>query len=73
MTYIGKVLGGKVILPPEADLMDGAEVRVQLVKHNSGDGADLEALLSEVAEMVQELPPDLAAQHDHYIHGTPRR
>lgn len=71
MTYIGKVLDGKVILPPEVVLVDGAEVFVQLVEQKNDDG--LEDLLSEVAEMVQNLPPDLAAQHDHYIHGTPKR
>ena len=29
MTYQGKVFGGKVVLPPEANLPDGTEVRVE--------------------------------------------
>jgi len=29
MTYIGKVSGGKVILPPDAELEDGTSVRVE--------------------------------------------
>jgi hypothetical protein len=31
-----------------------------------------EALL-EVAGSAQGLPPDLAEQHDYYLHGGPRR
>jgi hypothetical protein len=43
------------------------------VVYGTGANGTLETLLSEVAEMVQDLPADLAAQHDHYIHGTPKR
>ena len=43
------------------------------IGHGTGANGTLETLLSEVAEMVRDLPPDLAAQHDHYIHGTPKR
>ena len=31
-----------------------------------------EALL-EVAGTVEGLPPDYAENHDHYLHGLPRR
>lgn len=31
------------------------------------------AFLLELAGTVPDLPPDFAAEHDHYIHGTPRR
>jgi hypothetical protein len=27
----------------------------------------------EVAGTAEGLPPDFAAEHDHYIHGTPKR
>ena len=29
--------------------------------------------MSEFAGVVQELPADYAANHDHYLHGTPKR
>jgi predicted DNA-binding antitoxin AbrB/MazE fold protein len=29
--------------------------------------------LLKYAGALNDLPPDMAAQHDHYIHGTPKR
>jgi len=29
--------------------------------------------LLEVAGVADDLPPDLAANHDHYLYGTPKR
>jgi hypothetical protein len=29
--------------------------------------------LLKIAGTVKNLPPDFAAQHDHYVHGTPKR
>lgn len=29
--------------------------------------------LLEVAGIAEELPADYAANHDHYLHGTPKR
>lgn len=29
--------------------------------------------LSELAGTVEELPADYAANHDHYLHGAPKR
>jgi len=29
--------------------------------------------LLEIAGTGEGLPPDLAQQHDHYLHGTPKR
>ena len=31
------------------------------------------AALAEFAGVVQELPADYASNHDHYLHGTPKR
>jgi hypothetical protein len=46
----------------------------QLLKEKTSPGAKSwgEALL-EVAGTVQDLPPDYAQNHDHYLHGLPRR
>jgi len=34
---------------------------------------DLSALLMAVAGKASGLPSDLAENHDHYLHGTPKR
>ncbi len=37
------------------------------------DCLSLRATLLELAGTVEGLPPDFADEHDHYIHGTPKR
>ena len=72
MSYIGTVENGVVVLPPQARLAEGTKVRVEPV------GSDevvptLEDLLAPVAGKATGLPTDMAEQHDHYLHGTPRK
>ena len=47
-------------------------MRVELVQQPARPKtlAERDAAIIGIAE---GLPPDLAAEHDHYIHGTPRR
>jgi hypothetical protein len=40
-------------------------------KDSDPDGDELVALLLRYAGQAKDLPPDLAANHDHYIHGKP--
>jgi hypothetical protein len=77
MEYSGQVRGGVVVFengtPPE-----GAKVRVAVLAPEIGaDAAQRDegtwSKLLEVAGTVEGLPPDMAEQHDHYIHGTPKR
>ena len=72
MTYRGTVKDGVVVLPPEAGLPDGTTVEVQPVSPD-GSGPDPLDELLHVAGRIEGLPRDLAAQHDHYLHGTPKR
>ena len=46
----------------------------ELLQRSSGTSSKPwgEALL-EVAGTAEGLPPDLAHNHDHYLHGAPRR
>jgi hypothetical protein len=65
------------LMPPEA-LPEGAEVEVRLVSSASeggvaADGASLYERLASVAGKATSLPPDAATQHDHYLHGTPKK
>jgi len=66
MGYVGKVRKGTVVLPPEANLPEGTTVRVEPVE-------TLAARLKDVIGAVQEMPPDWAENHDHYIHGAPKK
>jgi hypothetical protein len=65
-----------VVLAEEANLPEGTEVRVEPVargENSPGEGPTLLEQLSDVVGSVPELPPDMAQQHDHYLHGAPKR
>ena len=57
---------GVVVLPPEANLPDGTAVKIEPVE------PALRKLL-RLAGTVKNLPPDFAENHDHYLHGRPKR
>jgi hypothetical protein len=72
VTYTGQVQNGVIVLdegtPP---LPEGMKVRVE----PAGLARDLEelrTLLLSVAGQATDLPPDMAEQVDHYLHGQPR-
>ncbi len=71
MTYKGHVENGVVVLDEPASFPEGAKVRVG--PDESGRELTLAERLKDVIGIVKGLPPDFAAQHDHYIHGTPKR
>lgn len=79
MTYKGKVTNGTVVLPPDADIPEGTEVEVTPVSSPSNSRGEprenptLYDTLSNFVGIFKGLPPDLAENHDHYIHGTPKR
>ena len=74
---------GKVIVPDEpVELPQGKSFRVSIeLAEETGDaGAPpqsepdwLRAARELSKRMPKGLPKDLAEQHDHYIHGTPKR
>ena len=72
MTYKGKVKGGVVVLEPGARLDEGAEVVVETVRQGD-EYASLREGLLKFAGTVKGLPSDMASNHDHYIHGTPKK
>ncbi len=78
MSYIGKVENGVVVLPPEAALADGTEVKVEAIRSSQDQQAEAtgESFYDRYKEfigMANDLPPDLAENHDHYIHGAPKK
>ena len=79
MTYRGVVKGGVVVLKENAGLPEGAEVEVSpaaqatSTKCPSTSLADMFAELIRMAESTPcNLPEDLAANHDHYLHANGR-
>jgi len=80
MTYRGRVQGGVVVLEGGASLPEGAEVDVTAVEHAAPSNGDRPAASDSLAQRLlkfagtlQGLPSDLARNHDHYIHGAPRK
>jgi hypothetical protein len=70
MSYTGIVEDGKVVLPPEAKLPSGTKVRIEPLHEQ---GLTLAERLKDVIGIVDDLPPDFAKNHDHYIHGAPKK
>ena len=76
MVYRGIVKNGVVLLGKGNELPDGTEVRVEPIDNVEsipGEGPTLVEQFGDVIGTVPELPPDMAEQHDHYLHGSPKR
>ncbi len=77
MVYHGKVQQGVVVLADGDVLPEGTEVRVEPVFEagtpDSAGGPSLADELLAIAGTIDDLPPDFALNHDHYIHGQPKR
>ena len=70
MTYRGKVKNGVVVLEDDAKLPEGTDVRVEPV-----DEPPLKDLVRVTEEFTDDpdWPADGAAEHDHYLYGTPKK
>ncbi len=76
MTYRGRVENGVIVLEPGAHLREGMDVRVEPVPEPDGAAAEAQSwgeVFKDLIGAVDGLPQDMAENHDHYIHGTPRR
>ena len=71
MTISGTIQNGVVVLDQPAQVPDGTRVEVVLAPEATGEPT-LRGLL-KFAGTISDLPPDFADQHDHYIHGTPKK
>jgi hypothetical protein len=70
MTYRGHVQNGVVVLDDAIQLADGTEVRVEPIPPK---GETLADQFADVIGKAISLPPDMAEQHDHYVHGAAKR
>ncbi len=71
MVYRGRVKNGKIMLDEPVRLPEGAEASVE-VRDNGQAEPTLWDKLRGIAGTV-EGPEDWARNHDHYIHGAPKR
>lgn len=70
MSYQGKVENGQIKLPPDAVLPEGAVVTVDVLE--SKPVTPFAAELLKLSK-PRDWPADMALNHDHYIHGTPKK
>ena len=84
MTYKGTVQNGSILVEGGVTLPDGVEVRIELVDGVKVEspprecseptiGQKLAALARKFESLQCDLPEDLATNHDHYLHGLPKR
>lgn len=79
MTYHGIVKNGQVFVEGGVPLPDGAKVDFEVRVLENGatresangrsDDVPSGAIPDSLVGCIDDLPPDFAARHDHYIHG----
>ena len=72
MVCTGRVKNGVVVLDGDAVIPDGTKVRVEPMAEDDQYQSLRRGLLS-LAGIVKGMPPDMARDHDHYLHGAPRK
>jgi hypothetical protein len=72
MTLRGVLHNGVIVLDQPAPLPEGTRVEITLTPLAEKKPTLSERLLRH-AGAVPDLPGDMAEQHDHYIHGTPKQ
>jgi hypothetical protein len=72
MTYRGHIKNGVVVLEEGASLPGGTEVRVEPADLPE-EGPTWAEVFEDVIGKAEGLPCDLARNHDHYLHGAPRK
>ena len=71
MELEGVVHNGVIVPDDAAGLLEGARVRIIVAPVEKP--RPFGERFAQFKGIVADLPPDLAAQHDHYRLGTPKR
>ena len=71
MSFEGTIVNGTVVPDEPTGLAEGTRVEF-VVKKPEPEKPTLLGLM-KLAGVIKDAPPDWAAEHDHYIHGTPKR
>jgi hypothetical protein len=70
MTYRGHIENGSIVFDEAVVLPEGTKVRVEPLAES---GKTLAERFGDLIGCISDLPSDMAENHDHYIHGTPKR
>ena len=78
MTYKGHVQNGVILLDEPIELADGSPVLVLEVNTSEErcDRSSVSSLSEALGPFVgsaEGLPEDMALNHDHYLHGSPKK
>lgn len=76
MSLEGRIHDGTVVFSEPVTLAEGTRVRVEPLTIDAdslGETGSLLVQLGDVVGAVDDLPSDLASQHDYYLYGTPKR
>ncbi len=71
MELEGIVRNGVIVVATPLLLQEGS--RVKVVVDDPSEAPTLRERLLQLAGTVDDLPTDMARNHNHYIHGTPKR
>ncbi len=74
MTFGGQMQDGVIVFPNPVPIPNGTpvEVTVKQLATEESTGSSLASLL-KYAGLVEDLPPDMARNHDYYLHGASKR
>ncbi|CAG0966973.1 hypothetical protein PHYC_01037 [Phycisphaerales bacterium] len=75
MVYFGKYHNGKIVPETDLRLPEGSRVRIEPIPEAGPAPQESDPFDTLGDQPVDDpsLPADLAAEHDHYIYGTPKR
>jgi hypothetical protein len=71
MTYVGHIKKGVVVFDGPERPPEGAKVRIEEVP--AEEQQNWVEVFKDLIGTVEGLPTDMAENHDHYIHGAPKR
>jgi len=71
MTFQGQMRNGVVVFDGSQAPPEGSMVEVAVLPKKQPQS--LKDFLLEFAGTIEGLPSDMARQHDHYLHGRPKK
>jgi hypothetical protein len=79
MALEGHIKNGQIVLDHDALLPEGMRVRVELLEREVSQPTselELPTLYERYRDIIgraEDLPSDFAENHDHHIHGAPKK
>ena len=70
MVYQGHIENGVAVFDEPATLPDG--MKVQITPITDASRKTLAERFKNIIGAARHLPEDMAENHDHYLHGTPK-